>query len=179
MKDLLRFRLSGVIFGKTESTQRPIPSEKEEAMRKSTKFVALDIHKDSITVALAGEGPQGATLYGTIPSTGVALSKLAAKLAGPETNSRSARKRTAHLPMILARELRVYGKEAPFPHREYLKNSIRWSPYDALPLTVEPLRSGPCPNFNPRVGYPGKISTTRPTSFEKEECADAPSHLTT
>ena len=55
-------------------------------MRKSTKFVALDIHKDSITVALSGEGPQGPKLYGTIPSTGAALSKLAAKLAGPGTS---------------------------------------------------------------------------------------------
>ena len=57
-------------------------------MRKSTKFVALDIHKDSITVALTGEGRNGPALYGTIPSTGAALSKLAAKLAGSETSLR-------------------------------------------------------------------------------------------
>ena len=44
-------------------------------MRKSTKFVALDIYKDSITVALAGEDRQGPKLYGTIPSTDAALSK--------------------------------------------------------------------------------------------------------
>ena len=54
-------------------------------MGKSTKFVALDIHKDSITVALAGEDRQGPKLYGTIPSTDAALSKLAGQLAGPET----------------------------------------------------------------------------------------------
>ena len=38
---------------------------------------------DSITVAFSGEGPQGPILYGTIPSTGAASSKLAARLAGP------------------------------------------------------------------------------------------------
>ena len=57
-------------------------------MRKSTKFVALDIHKDSITVALAGEGLQGPKLYGTIPSTGAALSKLAGQLARGGTSLR-------------------------------------------------------------------------------------------
>ena len=88
MKDLLRSRFSGVIFGETQFTQRPIPSEKEEAMRKSTKFVALDIHKDSITVALAGEGRKGPDLYGTIPSTGAALSKLAGQLASGGTSLR-------------------------------------------------------------------------------------------
>ena len=52
-------------------------------MRKSTKVVALDIHKDS--VALAGEGRKTPKLYGTIPSTGEALSKLVGKLADPKT----------------------------------------------------------------------------------------------
>ena len=49
-------------------------------MRKSTKVVALDIHKDSITVALAGRDREGPKLYGTIPSTGEALSKLCSLL---------------------------------------------------------------------------------------------------
>ena len=57
-------------------------------MRKSTKVVALDIHKDSITVALAGRDREGPKLYGTIPSTGEALSKLVGKLAAPETQLR-------------------------------------------------------------------------------------------
>lgn len=49
-------------------------------MRKSTRFVALDIHKNSITVALAEDGKAPA-LYGTIDSTGAAVAKLAGKLS--------------------------------------------------------------------------------------------------
>ena len=44
--------------------------EKEEAMRKSTKFVALEQHVDSITVALAYPGRRLPELYGDIPATG-------------------------------------------------------------------------------------------------------------
>lgn len=50
-------------------------------MRKSTRFVAMDIHKDSITVAIA-EDDRAAVLYGTIASTGAAVAKLAGKLSG-------------------------------------------------------------------------------------------------
>lgn len=57
-------------------------------MHQSTKVVALDVHKDSITVALAGEDRKTPRLYGTIPSTGEALSKLAGKLSDPETQLR-------------------------------------------------------------------------------------------
>ena len=35
-------------------------------MRKSTKIVALDIHKDSITVALAGRDREGLTCFGIV-----------------------------------------------------------------------------------------------------------------
>ena len=52
-------------------------------MRKSTRFVAMDIHKDSMTVAIAEEGRTPA-LYGAIASTGAAVAKLADKLSGPE-----------------------------------------------------------------------------------------------
>ena len=41
-------------------------------MRKSTRFCAMDIHKDSITVAIAEDGKAPA-LYGTIDSTGSAV----------------------------------------------------------------------------------------------------------
>ncbi len=51
-------------------------------MRKSTRFCAMDIHKDSITVAIAADG-RAPVLYGTIQSTGAAVAKLADKLSGP------------------------------------------------------------------------------------------------
>ena len=50
-------------------------------MRKSTRFVAMDIHKDSITVAIAEDG-KVPVLYGAIASTGAAVAKLAGKLSG-------------------------------------------------------------------------------------------------
>ena len=50
-------------------------------MRKSTRFCAMDIHKDSITVAIA-EGGKAPVLYGTIASNGAAVAKLAGKLSG-------------------------------------------------------------------------------------------------
>lgn len=53
-------------------------------MRKSTRFVAMDIHKDTITVAIAEDGKAPA-LYGTIDSTGSAVAKLAGKLSGSES----------------------------------------------------------------------------------------------
>ena len=49
-------------------------------MRKSTRFVAMDIHKDSMTVAIAEEG-RTPVLYGAIASTGAAVAKLAGKLS--------------------------------------------------------------------------------------------------
>ena len=48
-------------------------------MRKSTRFCAMDIHKDSITVAIA-EGSKAPVLYGAIESTGAAVARLAGKL---------------------------------------------------------------------------------------------------
>ena len=57
-------------------------------MGKSTKYVALDIHKDSITVAVLGAGQKTPRHYGSIPSTGEALSKLCEELGGPETSLR-------------------------------------------------------------------------------------------
>ena len=45
MKDLLQFRLSGVIFGPTQFAQSPSPSEKEEAMRKSKELVAMELQR--------------------------------------------------------------------------------------------------------------------------------------
>ena len=52
-------------------------------MSQSTKVVALDIHRDSITVALADSDGQEPRLYGTIASTDQAVADLAHKLADP------------------------------------------------------------------------------------------------
>ena len=51
-------------------------------MRKTTKVVALDIHKELTTVALAGSDRKEPRLYGDIPSTGEAISKLVDQLGG-------------------------------------------------------------------------------------------------
>ena len=57
-------------------------------MGKSTKYVALDIHRDSITIAVACAGQKTPRHYGANPSTGEALSKLCDKLGGPERSLR-------------------------------------------------------------------------------------------
>ena len=51
-------------------------------MRKTMKVVALDIHKESTTVALAGSDRKEPRLYGDISSTGEAISKLVDPLGG-------------------------------------------------------------------------------------------------
>ena len=52
-------------------------------MEKTITFVGLDVHKKSISVAVAERGLRGAVRFvGTIPNTPAALSKLAGKLAG-------------------------------------------------------------------------------------------------
>jgi|TARA_B100000315_G_C14534405_1_gene567751 transposase len=57
-------------------------------MRKSTKIVAMDIHKDSITVAVAEPGRKPSRLFGDIPATSEAVAKLAQQLGGPSTRLR-------------------------------------------------------------------------------------------
>ena len=57
-------------------------------MRKTTKVVALDVHKDSTTVALAGSDRKDPILYGDIASTGEAITKLVDKLGGSSTRLR-------------------------------------------------------------------------------------------
>jgi hypothetical protein len=49
-------------------------------MRKSTKVVALEQHMDSITVGLVGPGRRPPEIYGEIPSTPEAVTKLARRL---------------------------------------------------------------------------------------------------
>ena len=57
-------------------------------MWKSTKTVALDQHMDSITVALAAPGRRPPELYGDIPSTPEAVTKLARRLDDGSTRLR-------------------------------------------------------------------------------------------
>ena len=57
-------------------------------MRKTTKVIALDIHKDSTTVAVSGTDRKEPRLYGDIPSNGEAISKLVDKLGGKSTQLR-------------------------------------------------------------------------------------------
>jgi len=48
----------------------------------------LDIHKDSTTVAVAGSDRKEPRLYGTVPSTGEAITKLVDQLGGRSTSLR-------------------------------------------------------------------------------------------
>ena len=66
-------------------------------MEKTLTFVGLDVHKKSISVAIADGGLRGAgRIVGAIPNTPGALSKLAGKLA--DTGSMEAeRSRTQSL----------------------------------------------------------------------------------
>ena len=51
-------------------------------MEKNITFVGLDVHKKSISVAVAEEGVRGAGRFvGNIPNTPDSLTKLAGKLA--------------------------------------------------------------------------------------------------
>ena len=50
-------------------------------MEQSTRFVGMDVHKDTIVVAVAASGEVGkATAYGTFPNTAAALEKLVKRL---------------------------------------------------------------------------------------------------
>ena len=50
----------------------------------STKFIGLDVHKDSITIAIADGGRDGEVrLYGTIGNTTQALDKVINKILSP------------------------------------------------------------------------------------------------
>ena len=56
-------------------------------MEQSTRFVGMDVHKETIVVAVTATGEVGkATAYGTFPNTAAALEKLVKRLrqAGAE-----------------------------------------------------------------------------------------------
>ena len=50
-------------------------------MQQPTRFVGMDVHKDTIVVAVTATGDVGkATAYGTVPNTAAALEKLVKRL---------------------------------------------------------------------------------------------------
>jgi transposase len=50
-------------------------------MEQPTRFIGMDVHKDTIVVAVTGAGEVGkATAYGTFPNTAAALDKLVRRL---------------------------------------------------------------------------------------------------
>ena len=51
-------------------------------MSTSVIYVGLDVHKDSIVIAVAGEGQEAAENWKTIPYDGVRLRKALKMLAG-------------------------------------------------------------------------------------------------
>src|SRR5512137_1595476 len=63
---------------------RTVPHRRRLVMRHRSMFVGLDVHRDSIDVALAEEGRTGEVRhYGVIPSDGHALEKLRRRLHAP------------------------------------------------------------------------------------------------
>jgi transposase len=58
-------------------------------MKKSIMFVGLDVHKDSISIAVAQDGRDGEVRYiGTVGATRAALGKLVARLSGDDVELR-------------------------------------------------------------------------------------------
>jgi transposase len=58
--------------------------QEERVMEQLTKFIGLDVHKDTIAVAVAEDGADRAVrFFGTIPNTPEAVRRLVARLRGP------------------------------------------------------------------------------------------------
>jgi transposase len=50
-------------------------------MEQATRFVGMDVHKDTIVVAVTATGETGkATAYGTLPNTAASLERLVKRL---------------------------------------------------------------------------------------------------
>jgi transposase len=63
--------------------------QEERVMEQLTKFIGLDVHKDTIAVAVAEDGADRTVrFFGTIPNTPEAVRRLVARLRGPEIELR-------------------------------------------------------------------------------------------
>ena len=67
-------------------THNPRATPRRQVMKKSVKFIGLDVHKKAIAVAIAEEGrDKGVRYYGQIPNTMTALDGLVRKLCDDDT----------------------------------------------------------------------------------------------
>src|SRR5208337_3620809 len=75
--------LPGVILGRGSRRMvwRGASRHRRRAMEQSTRFIGMDVHKNTIVVAVTATGDIGkATAYGTFPNTAAALGKLVRRL---------------------------------------------------------------------------------------------------
>jgi hypothetical protein len=56
------------------------PKQRRQVMSHYIKFIGLDVHKESIAIAVANAAGGEPVFYGTIPNTTVAIKKLVKKL---------------------------------------------------------------------------------------------------
>jgi transposase len=80
-------------------------------MERRIKFIGLDVHKETIAVAVAEDGPdREVRFHGTIASTAEAVRRLVARLAGPEVELRFCYE-AGPFGLGLHRQLRKLGAE--------------------------------------------------------------------
>ena len=61
------------------------PAHKKHTMKKELRFVGLDVHAKSLTLAFAEGGGGEARIYGTLPNDRHALEKVFTKLRSAST----------------------------------------------------------------------------------------------
>src|SRR5580692_2821853 len=87
------------------------PHTQETVMEQPTRFIGMDVHKDTIVVAVTAIGNVGkATPYGTFPNTTAALEKLVKRLRQADSALRANDDETS-----TPREFKPEGAEG-FPH---------------------------------------------------------------
>src|ERR1019366_3732450 len=76
--------MRGLGCGEGDPNRGPEP-QAWRAIMTSMKYVGLDVHKESIAVAIADEGSSEVRYHGAIPATPDALQKLVRRLGPPQT----------------------------------------------------------------------------------------------